>query len=205
MRKGNRIAVALAFTALFSTAALADAPDGTGRIFASYFSPTGSHHGRFDVGGGRLAEATIEADEASGMTFGWEIRVGKRMGIETDIMITKFDFNVKTSGITVGLGSAVMVPITTSLQWHLTDNRRMDFYVGPVVSYTLWGDLDTPVGSTPLDGEFRFGLRGGIDVPFSVHWALAARLDYLQAAAGDASLEIDVDPVVFSIGLGYRY
>lgn len=205
MKTIPRTALTLALAVLFSMAALADSPDGTGRVFASYFSPTGSHQGRFDIGGGEFVDATVEADGASGVVLGWEIRVGERMGIETDLMITEFDFNVKSSGLTVGLGSALMIPITASLQWHLTEKRRVDLYVGPMVSYTLWGDLDTPVGSTPLDGEFRFGLRGGVDVPFSDHWALAARVDYLQAAAGDASLKIDVDPVIFSIGLGYRY
>ena len=57
------------------------------------------------------------------------------------------DFTVEAMGLSVDLGSATMIPVTVGLDVHLLKNSKVDLYIGPLLSYTLWSNLDTPVGA----------------------------------------------------------
>ena len=204
MRATNRALPLLTLLAAATLAAHAAAPDGALRIHAAYLSPTGDLRGRFELED-VVADALVEADTTVGLSIGWEVGLTERLGIETGLTVADFDFDVTAEGVTVGLGSATMIPITAALHWHFTQGRALDVYAGPQLSYTVWGDLDGPFGTAALDAGFDFGLRVGLDALFSEHWAFSARLEYMTASAGDSSAEIDVDPLVLGVGLSYRY
>lgn len=203
MRKSTMILGLVLTLSMFSTA-FAEMPDGAVRVRAIHVDPQSSFSGVFDVQG-QPTPATISAQSSAGLAFGWEIAASERIGIETDIAIVDVDFELASQGVGVDFGSALMIPMTLSVQWHLTNSKKVDLYVGPMASYTLWGNLENDLGAVSLDGDFGFGVRAGLDVPMSESWALSTRLDYFTAAAADPSASIDVDPLIVGLGLAYRY
>lgn len=97
----------------------------------------------------------------------------------------------------------------------------MDLYIGPVVGYFY--NTDLVVRATPflvpahigVDGSATFGAVLGLDAEFADSpWFLTASLKYLQASfdyqlseleSVTSSQDIDFDPFIIRLGLGYRF
>lgn len=217
----QRRTLALALIALFPVVpALAAEPEGVVRVFVSQANPGGDWTGIFDTEIG-LVSVTLEADSTTGLTVVFEQRYGKRVGVEAGIGFFDYDFDIRMLGMTESFGSAAALPIWVGLDLH-AGGDRVDFYVGPLVHYTTWGDLEGPYGSASTEGEIGLGAVVGLDVPFRRSqpkarglegarrrapsgWMFNAAVRYMDVAAGDDSLKIDVNPTFFEAGLGYRW
>ena len=201
MRKAKTATVILT---LLAAAGLASAttPDGTLRVFAASVSPTGDLTGDF----GMPFSGTVEADSATGLGVVYEFRMSDRFGIESGISFANLDFDVKAAGGTAELGSATMIPMTFGLDIHLLKKKKVDLFVGPLLAYTSWTDLDGPVGIVELDSDFGIGAVLGMDVLMGKgSWTFGTGLRYFSSAAGDASAEIDVDPLQVEVGFGRQF
>ena len=182
--------------------ASADTPDGALRIFAASVNPTSDVSGDF----GASFDATVEADSATGLGFVYEFRMSDRFGIESGISFAHLDFDVSVAGGSAELGSATMIPLTLGLDVHLLKNTKVDLFVGPLLAYTTWTNLDGPTGTVELDSDFGAGAVLGLDVPVgSGSWTFNSGVRYFTAAAGDATADIDVDPVQAEVGFGRRF
>ena len=104
--------------------------------------------------------------------------------------------------------------LALGLNYHLTPGRRADWFIGlfgGLVDFddTTYNALGEAFNFDYDDGEFGYGLNAGVDVPFGAEssWVLTGGLRYLLATAEEQSgaSELDVDPVIFSIGIGYRF
>jgi outer membrane protein W len=205
----RRLGVATLITiclALIGTAH-AETPFGSLRVFVATADPTSDFSG--DIGLG--SPVSVEGDSSTGFGFVYEIRINQRVGLETGMTIMSFDFGLEFQGASGELGDATAIPVMFGLDVHLLgENTKADLYVGPVLGYTVWGDLElSPTaggGIADLDDGFGMGAVLGLDVPFgSSKWQFNAALRYLQMSAEDPSAEIEVDPVFFEVGLGYRF
>ncbi len=180
---------------------IAGTPDATVRAFFSSVSPQ-SRYSAVVKG----IPTTLEGQSGSGLGASYEIRGGKHLGLEFGMLIADVDFELSVPSGSADFGSAVMIPLTLGMNYHLRREGRLDFYFGPMLSYTLWGNLSNEVGSSKLDSDFGIGAVLGVDVPLgSSGWTFTVSARYLRTAAGDASVEIDVDPIFFSLGLGYDF
>jgi len=200
----TRICLALTI-ALLALPVTAESPSGNLRVLLSSANPTGSWTGDFNVGG-TIVPVEIEADSAVAFGIVYEIRMGDRWGLESAVYFADFDFAIQSTGVTLEFGSALAIPLILGTNFHVFSNERVDLYVGPQVSYTLWGNLDTPVGMAAIDGDFGFGAVAGIDFrPSKSGWTINLATRYLGTALSDASVEIDVDPLLVEVGVGYRF
>ena len=198
--RANLTLIALAML-LLPGMALAETPDGTWRFMGIFSNPGGDFTG--DIIG---VPTTIEADSSSGLGISYEIRTSDLLGVEFGIFGTDFDFQISALGMNADFGSALMLPITAGVNVHVAHGNKVDFHVGPVLSYTTWGDLDSDLGDAPLDNELDFGGKAGLDLFLGDSgWSFYAGAMYLKSAAGDSSLEVDVDPLMVQVGFGKSF
>jgi outer membrane protein len=107
------------------------------------------------------------------------------------------------------IGSLKHLPPTLSLQYHFTG---MSFrpYVGLGVNYTRFSDVELPPGVTIDRNSFGVAAGGGFDVPMGGGWLFNADVKYVQigtdVSAGGTKLgSFNVDPWLFSLGIGKRF
>lgn len=184
----------------------AETPDGTLRVQLSRADPTSSWSGVLDLGGGALIPTEIEAQPATGFGVVYEVRFADRWGLESGIFIADFDFDLTAIGATTDFGSALAIPLTLGVDFHPYTSQRLDVYVGPLIAYTVWGNLDTSAGVSEVDSDFGVGVVVGLDLTLGASdWTLCLAARYIGTDLADSSLAIGVDPLFAEVGLGYRF
>ena len=99
--------------------------------------------------------------------------------------------------------------------YHFTPESRVDFYAG---AYLGWFSYDSIKFRLPnqdeeikidLDDQFSYWLNAGIDVPFGSNspWLFTVAVKYLISDLKESGgpREIAIDPIIGSIGIGYRF
>jgi outer membrane protein len=87
-------------------------------------------------------------------------------------------------------------------------------YVGVGINYTTFFGVDEPAGlSISYDDSFGLALQAGIDIPFGNGWS--ANIDVKKIFINtDVTIlglgpvvraDVDIDPVIVGMGVGYRY
>ena len=119
------------------------------------------------------------------------------------------------------VADVMVLPPTLTLQYHFQPEATVRPYVGVGLNYTLFYDEDTTeslnnaIGDTSisLDDSFGIALQAGVDVDINETWFVNADIKYIQIDT-DATLntggtintiEVDLDPIVFGVGIGRRF
>ena len=119
---------------------------------------------------------------------------------------------VHSSGL--DLGSVWLLPPTVTLQYHFDPKgASMRPYVGVGVNYTTFFGVDEPANlNINYDDSFGLALQAGIDIPFGDGWSVNVDVkkiyintDVSISGAVNAEADVDINPVVFGVGVGYRY
>ena len=181
----------------------------------------------------RLSATTIlgtaggSFDPELGWGVGIEYRFSRRLGVELGISQADVVNSVEAGFIiaapfTIESRLSAM-PLLAQLDIHLTPDSPVDLYLGPVVGYIRYGDLETrirgfegetiPVVVTPVDDGFAWGVHAGLDVPLGRSRSFfEAGISYLDAKAesslglaADNDLVFDIDPLVIRAGIGMRF
>lgn len=124
---------------------------------------------------------------------------------------------------TVGkLASTWVLPPTLTAQYHFMPDAKVRPYVGAGVNYTLFYSedaskgLETAVGKTKVNMKSSFGwaAQAGVDIDLNEKIFLNIDVKYIDidttarlatTAAGVQKVKVDIDPLVFGIGLGMRF
>lgn len=128
-------------------------------------------------------------------------------------------FGANVDGAT--LGEVTHLPPTISALYYFDTASNFKPYVGVGVNYTIF--FDEEFKSAPeslgfndleLDGSFGFSAQVGADYHIDEKWHVNASVRYIDINTeanfkiGDSikgSSDIDVDPMVFSLMLGYKF
>jgi outer membrane protein len=124
-----------------------------------------------------------------------------------NIGITTAEHDITLNGAKIG--STQILPINITGQYHFMPSATLRPYVGAGLNYTRFSDVSILDGAVDLESD-SFGpvLQAGVD------WALSERLlinfDVKKIwistdASGAASGSVDVDPLVYGIGIGYKF
>jgi outer membrane protein len=114
----------------------------------------------------------------------------------------------------VDLGRVSLLSPILTLQYHLFPERSFRPYVGAGVNYTTFYDEAAAGGAvTAIDYEDNFGwaLQVGFDAAIDEHWALNFDLKKVflntdvSLNGGAILADVDLDPWIFSVGIGYRF
>lgn len=122
--------------------------------------------------------------------------------------------DVKVSGTKIG--SFKHLPPTLLAQWHFMPKEAFSPYVGAGVNLTLISSvnlsagpgLDLDLDSTSVGGA----LQAGFDYKLDKNWSLNFDVKYIQIRSdvtlksnGAKVSEVKVDPIVWGVGVGYRF
>jgi len=114
----------------------------------------------------------------------------------------------------VPVGNTTLLPPTLTLQYHFFPREQMSPYVGVGVNYTHFFDVDATgptVTDVKLDDSFGVALQAGIDFAINDRWLVNADVKKIwintDATLNGGAIEADVDinPWVFGLGVGYRF
>jgi outer membrane protein len=174
-----------------------------------------------DLGG----KASLDSDTQLGLNFAYMLT--DNVGIEL-LAATPFQHNVSISGTAGGiadgkLGDLKHLPPTLSLVYYPLDNKSaFQPYVGAGINYTWF--FDESVGSAASAGGFdNFRVKNswgwaaqvGMDYMLTDNVMLNAQLRYIDidteayvdntVLGVRAKVDVDVDPFVYMVGLGYKF
>ena len=111
------------------------------------------------------------------------------------------------------IGTFKELPPTLTAQWHFLPGQAVDPYVGLGLNLTLLSDVKLADGALDLDKR-SVGAAAQVGVDFKVARNCFINLDvkYVQiqsdvkvAATGAKVTTVKVDPMLYGVGVGYRF
>lgn len=174
---------------------------------------------------GSNARVTVDSDTQLGLTVAY--MVTPNVGVEL-LAATPFSHNInanssleKVTGYN-DLGDTKQLPPTLSLQYYFNNSSDFTPYVGMGVNYTIFFDEGTSRelqgtlgGDAKMDLENSWGLaaQAGVDYKLADNWLLNAAVWYIDidteaditSPAGRVEVDVDVDPWVYMVGVGYKF
>lgn len=108
------------------------------------------------------------------------------------------------------IGTLKHLPPTLTLQYHFTNFGPVKPYVGAGLNYTRFSSVNLPAGVSIDKNSFGGALQVGVDIPVAKNISLNLDLKkvYIRtdvSAAGAKLGTFKVDPVLFGVGVGYRF
>ncbi|WP_222910670.1 OmpW/AlkL family protein [Pseudomonas sp. DNDY-54] len=167
------------------------------------------------------SQATLDSDTQLGLNFAY--MVTDNVGIEL-LAATPFSHDVGVKGVAQGidgkLGSLKHLPPTLSIVYYPLDkSSSFQPYVGAGINYTWF--FDTKLSSSAdqvfdgFDVQDSWGVAAqvGMDYMLTDSIMLNAQVRYIDIDTtgttylGDSKVkvDIDVDPMVYMVGLGYKF
>ena len=127
-----------------------------------------------------------------------------------------------TTGSIGKLASTWVLPPTLTAQYHFLPDAPVRPYVGAGVNYTLFysedasGALESAVGKTKvhMSDSFGWAAQAGVDIDLNDRLFLNIDVKYIDidttarlstTAAGVQKVHVDLDPLVFGVGVGMRF
>jgi outer membrane protein len=174
---------------------------------------------------GRAVYLDFDNGQRSGLPLGGTTKVeaGSRWIPEVDISYF-FTRNIAAElvltypqkiDIDVGGGKAGTIkalPPSLLLQYHFTDLGAFKPYVGAGVNYTRFYKRNHILGGAASVDKDSFGLAAqvGFDYALSRNWSFNVDVKYIQMdtnvrVGGNKVGKVDLDPVLYGIGIGYRF
>lgn len=115
------------------------------------------------------------------------------------------------------IGSIKHLPPTLTLQYHFNPAGTVRPYVGLGLNYTRFSSVDLNVGgAVPLRidrSSFGWAAQVGADVQIAPKWFLNFDVKYvaidtdifIKGAGGAKVTKLGIDPMLYSVGIGYRF
>lgn len=142
-----------------------------------------------------------------------------------ELILATTPHNVDGTGSIAGLGDVAdvwLLPPTLLLQWHFLPDRRVRPYVGAGLNYTIAYSEDADAsleaalgGATSIDADNSFGwaVQAGVDVDLKDNWFANIDVKYVRinldlditTGAVTRTTDVDINPVIFGVGIGYRF
>ncbi|HEX4985337.1 MAG TPA: OmpW family outer membrane protein [Burkholderiales bacterium] len=193
----KRIALAAAVSALALAAPIAHAApgDNIARLKAVNINPDVDS----DVPG-------LDVDDQTTAEIGLTHFFTSNLALDLGISYAKHDVSLGGGDA----GSVKLMPVNLTAQYHFLPEGQWRPYVGAGVNYTHFSSVNIANGSVGLDKD-RFGpvVQVGLDVPISnTAWSFNADVKKIWLstdASGAASGNVDLDPWIFGVGVGYRF
>lgn len=107
------------------------------------------------------------------------------------------------------LGSFKQLPPTLTAQYHFLPGRQFDPYLGAGLNYTRISSVN--LGPVTLEkSSTGFALQAGLDYRIDRNWVINVDVKKVQIrsdafVAGAKVTNVKLDPVLFGVGVGYRF
>jgi len=158
-------------------------------------------------------------DNGYGFGIDLEYRASRRLGIDVGVLSASPGVEMSLDAEPLNLSATSNVTITplyAALNIHLTPDGPLDLYIGPLVAYVFYQDFSLIAGpglreDFSIRNGFGFGAVLGLDIGLgNAGWSLNTAIRYLdttlEATSADGGVgRTDIDPIIVSIGAGYRF
>ena len=209
-------------TSLAAPPAAARAGDWIVRGGLTYISPeekTSNRHGEL---GPALAGTDVSVASQAGFGGTLTYMVDDNIGFEL-LVGTPFKHNLTLNGGALGdtaLGSIEHLPPVASVIYEFDTGTGFNPYVGVGLNYTFIFDEEVDdqaraagVRSLELDDSFGMAAQIGADYEITDNVLLNASVRYMRiettaevrTATGSTNVDVDINPVVYTVALGYRF
>jgi len=177
------------------------------RVTATQVTPSSSSTG-FE----NATAVVPEAEDSTKPGFTFVYMMTNNMGFEV-LAALPFEHDITVAGGVVG--STKQLPPTFSVQYYFNPEQKFRPYVGAGLNYTIFfnDSFDAGVGvGTDLEIDDSFGLAAqvGFDYDIDNKWFVSADVRYIsiETEAHNDMLgksDVDINPTVISVGLGYKF
>lgn len=171
-------------------------------------------------------KATVDGENQLGLTFAYMLT--EHIGIEL-LAATPFSHTLSIKGLGAGLDGKLadvkQLPPTLSLQYYpMAPSSRFQPYAGIGINYTTFFDADLAgnrkdQGFSNLKLKDSVGLAGqlGMDYMLTDNILLNASVWYIDIdtkatvdgpsalSVGKTKVDVDIDPWVYMVGVGYKF
>lgn len=219
-------ALILAATLIAATPTLAhEAGSFIVRAGAAHVAPNDSSSRISTSATGSLAgtKATVNSDTQLGLTFTYKLT--DHIGIEL-LAATPFSHQVNVQGVGAGIDGKLAdvkhLPPTVTLQYYpMTKESRWQPYVGAGINYTTFFDEKLSraqkangFSSLSLSDSWGLAAQAGMDYMINDHLMFNTAVWYIDIdtqatlrhnTLGKTKVDVDIDPWVFMVGLGYTF
>jgi len=139
------------------------------------------------------------------------VRYSFNKNLATELLLTiPQKQRVRSNG--TDIGSLRHLPPTLFMQYHFDPFTAYGFkpYLGVGINYTRFSSVNLPAGVSIDKNSWGPALQLGVDIPLgsNLYFNVDVKKIYLdtQVSAGGAKLgTLNVDPVLFGVGLGWRF
>lgn len=147
----------------------------------------------------------------------------QKWGLEVIAATSPHDLSTENGALAgANAGEVWVLPPTFTLQYHTGFDKPIDFYAGLGLNYSLFYNYDLSddlegLGVADIDFDSSFGLAGNLGIDFKIgeKWFFNIDLKYINITteaelqlADDVvldTLDVDINPIVASIGAGFRF
>jgi outer membrane protein len=182
-----------------------------------------------DLAGAQLAGTGVEVDDNTQLLLNVTWMANEHVGVEL-LAATPFEHSVDSKGLAglglglsdVEVGSVKHLPPTLTVLWYPMESvAAFQPFIGAGINYTIFFQEDTSgaaqaaLGARNLELDDSWGLaaRAGFDYMLNDCWSLHAGVYYLgidtkaslDTALGKVGVDVDINPWVYTVGLGYRF
>lgn len=152
-------------------------------------------------------------DSGTAVVFNGTYFFTPNVGLEI-LAATPFSHDIKLAADGTKVGETKHLPPTFSLQYHFDTQSAFKPYVGAGLNYTLFFDEETtgPLSGSSLKLDDSVGLAAQLGTDFDISETMFVNLDIrwidinTDAELDGAALEeVEIDPMVYSLTLGWRF
>ena len=110
-----------------------------------------------------------------------------------------------------GIGSFKHLPPTLTAQYHFLPGAQINPYLGAGLNYTLISKVNLLNGAASLEHDsLGLALQAGFDVMIDKRWSFNVDVKKIRIGSdvtigGVKASHVDVDPLLFGVGVGYRF
>ena len=160
------------------------------------------------------SSATVESDIMPELDFTYML--DPHWGLELILAYTEHEVDTKLLGLG-NIAETKVLPPTLMLQYHFAPTSNIRPYVGAGINYTYFfdsevkGDLDIPGADLDIDDSWGLAAQAGVDIDLDDTWFVNFDVKYIDIDADahikdsilpNIKVDIDVDPIVWGIGIG---
>lgn len=134
--------------------------------------------------------------------------------IAAELILATTPHDISGTGAIAGAdaGDVWLLPPTLTLQYHMPLGNGFKPYVGAGINYTIFYNEDAgQFDSIKYDDAFGYALQAGVDYELGNGWLVNADVKKLfletdvSINGGAVRGEVDIDPWIFGLGVGYRF
>jgi outer membrane protein len=108
------------------------------------------------------------------------------------------------------IGTFKHLPPTLTAKYHFTPDAKFSPYLGAGINYTRISNVELVNNLDLSRNSFGLAVQAGIDFNLDKHWSLNLDVKKVQirsdvTSAGNKVTQVQVDPWLFGVGVGYRF